>query len=733
VNFFQRKFSFVIIAGSLVLTLGVFCYGLKIISDLGDLRKSEAALFQKSQELDEHLSQFQRAMGFGGFIHNVKEYLIYRNPRQLFILEANVNELEDSITKLKQSFTTPESAQAIGVLGEFVSTIRGKLELLRSVQGQKADITNLNKMLGLETPETLSALVTLESLKNKYYHQAAGQVKSKIDEIVRDLFISGVLLPLLLALGGFLAWMLNQAITAKEQLEATRRQLINNQHLLEATGQMAKVGGWKVDAMTYQARWTSETHRIYGSPPDWEESLSFEKVTNFFPPPSRKIFESAMQEALANGKSFDLELPLVDAQGKERLVGLFCHPSSRESAEKLYIAIQDVTERKSLEERLRQSEKLDSIGRLAGGVAHDFNNMLGVIIGNAELAKMKAKKSASVEDNLEQILQAANRSRDITRQLLAFARKQILTPKVLDLNASLEGMLKMLRNLLGENIDLSWNPKENLWPVRIDPSQLDQVLANLCINARDAIADVGKMTIETDAVSLDEDYCKNHQGFIPGDYTMFAVSDNGCGMDRETQKNIFEPFFTTKKFGEGTGLGMATIHGIVKQSNGFISVYSEPDQGTTFKIYLPRCVEEIVVEKEETVNEVPMGHGETVMLVEDEAAIMKLVKTILEDLGYSVLAANSPEEAITLAESHPDEIQLLLTDVVMPGMNGRDLAKQVRDIHPEMKALYMSGYTDTANVIAHHGVLDEGINFIQKPFSRLDLSIHVREILDSNA
>jgi len=401
------------------------------------------------------------------------------------------------------------------------------------------------------------------------------------------------------------------------------------------------------------------------------------------------------------------------------------------------VFLRDISERvekekrqQVLEEQLYQSQKIESLGRLAGGVAHDYNNMLSVIIGNVDLARLRLERSASVEENLEQILQAAIRSSDITRQLLAFARKQIINPKVLDLNASVEGMLKMLRNLLGENLELSWQPKVGLWPVRMDPSQLDQILANLCINARDAIADIGKMTIETDTVSLDEAYCKDHPGFVPGDFALLAVSDNGCGMDKDTLDNIFEPFFTTKQTGEGTGLGMATVYGIVKQSSGFINVYSEPGQGTTFKIYLPRSEEEHVVVQDRAGIEVLKGQGETVLLVEDEVAIVRLATAMLEDLGYRVVTADTPAQALRLAEIHQGDIQLLLTDVVMPGMNGRELATQVQTIYPRLKILYMSGYT--ANAIAHHGILGDGINYIQKPFSRTDLSIRVREVLGSD-
>lgn len=390
-----------------------------------------------------------------------------------------------------------------------------------------------------------------------------------------------------------------------------------------------------------------------------------------------------------------------------------------------------LSEHTHLEEQLRQSQKMEAIGKLAGGVAHDYNNMLAVIIGNVELAKIKAKRFDSVEAHLEQILHAAMRSSEITSQLLTFARKQIINPKILNLNVVLEDMLKMLRNLLGENIELAWQPKENLWPVKIDESQLNQVLANLCVNARDAIVDVGKLTIETGTAIFDQEYCKLHPDFIPGDFVMFAVSDNGCGMDSETKDKIFEPFYTTKGVGEGTGLGLATVYGIVKQSNGFINVYSELDQGTIFKIYLPRCLGEEVLPQEAVPNEVQMGHGETVLLVEDEKAIITVITTILEDLNYKVLAFNSPTEALRRVEAHQGEIQLLLTDVVMPNMNGRDLAKQIQDIQPNVKILYMSGYT--ANVIAHHGVLDEGINFIQKPFSQSDLSLRIREALGSRS
>ncbi len=397
---------------------------------------------------------------------------------------------------------------------------------------------------------------------------------------------------------------------------------------------------------------------------------------------------------------------------------------------RVYGIARDITETLVLEKQLQQAQKMESIGRLAGGVAHDFNNMLSVIIGHAELVLEELDPDSSISERLKEIKRAGERSADLTRQLLAFARKQTISPKIIDLNKNIEGILKMLKRLIGEDIELSWIPCKGVWPVKIDPSQVDQILANLCVNSRDAISKMGKITIETDTVMLDENYCSNNSGFISGEYVLLAVSDNGSGMDSETLANIFEPFFTTKESGQGTGLGLAMVYGAVKQNHGFINVYSEPDQGTTVKIYLPRHqAKEGSLTEEVRSNPVEKGH-ETILLVEDEPAILNMTNTMLGRLGYIVLAANTPGEAIRLAQDHAGEIHLLITDVVMPEMNGRDLAKNILSIFPNIRRLFMSGYT--ANVIAHHGVLDEGVNFINKPFSYKQLGTKVREVLDNN-
>lgn len=387
-------------------------------------------------------------------------------------------------------------------------------------------------------------------------------------------------------------------------------------------------------------------------------------------------------------------------------------------------------EKEEMKDQYRQVQKMESVGQLAGGVAHDFNNMLGVILGYTELALNKLDQNKPVFEDLQEIRKAANRSVSLTRQLLAFARRQIVSPKVLDLNENVEGMLKMLYRLIGEDIDLVWLPYSGLWPVNVDPAQIDQILANLCVNARDAIAGVGKMTIETGNVSFDKAFCVQYSGFIQGEFVQISVSDDGCGMDKETQNKIFEPFFTTKSMRQGTGLGLSTVYGIVKQNNGFISVYSEPGKGTTLKISLPRYIGEIEkMQKKYPVEQIRCGK-ETILLVEDEQDILKMITMMLELHGYTVLTANTPKEAIHIAGDYSSNIHLLLTDVIMPEMNGRDLAENMISIYKNLKCLYMSGYT--ANLIAHRSTLDAGVNFIQKPFTMQDLIVKVSKVLDSN-
>ncbi len=396
----------------------------------------------------------------------------------------------------------------------------------------------------------------------------------------------------------------------------------------------------------------------------------------------------------------------------------------------------DITDRKRIEEKKRkleakllQAQKLETIGQLAAGVAHDFNNLFGVILGYTELALDHADPASSLHDELEEIQKAAERSASLTRQLLGFARKQTIVPRVLDLNETVAGMLDMLGRLIGSNIDLVWEPGADLGWVKVDPSQIDQILVNLCINSRDAIADVGKITLSTRAAVLDASACDGHEGAFPGTYVLLVVSDNGCGMDAEMLTHIFEPFFTTKDLSQGAGLGLSTVYGIVRQNNGLVDIVSEPNKGTSILIYLPRnSAKSRPVSADADKMQFALVQ-ETILLVEDEAALLNMTRSMLERRGYRVLPAHSPAEAIELATEHVNTIDMLMTDVIMPDMGGRDLAAKILGIQPGLRCLFMSGHT--ADVLAQRGVLAEDVHFVQKPFSMKILAAKVREVLDS--
>ena len=391
-------------------------------------------------------------------------------------------------------------------------------------------------------------------------------------------------------------------------------------------------------------------------------------------------------------------------------------------------SIEDITERKLLEEQLMQSQKMEAVGQLAGGVAHDFNNMLTAINGYSELVFQKLRAGDPLRRDIIEIRKAGERAASLTRQLLAFSRKQVLQPKVIGLNSVVAEMEKMLRRLIGEDIELRTVLRAELGSIKADPGQIEQVIMNLAVNARDAMPDGGTLTIETQRVDLDEEYARQHVSVKSGPYIMMAVSDTGSGMDEQTQKRIFEPFFTTKRTGEGTGLGLSTVYGIVKQSGGNIWVYSEVGRGTTFKIYLPRIDKSAQEYKRRYEPDGFLKGTETILLAEDEEMLRKLACEVLKMHGYQVLEASNGGTALLACERHQGPIHLLISDIIMPEMNGDELAVRLGQIRPEMKVLYISGYTDDA--IAHHGILDSAIAFLQKPFTTKNLLRKVREVLD---
>jgi PAS domain S-box-containing protein len=415
-----------------------------------------------------------------------------------------------------------------------------------------------------------------------------------------------------------------------------------------------------------------------------------------------------------DGSIFPVELALSEAElpGRRTFTGV----------------LRDITERQRMEEQLRQAVKMEAVGRLAGGVAHDFNNTLTVITGYSRMLLERLDLPEEFQGEIEEIAQAADRAAELTSQLLIFSRRHAVHAQVVDLNRLVAGLEKMLRRLLGEDIELITTLRRGSGKIKVDPGHLEQVIVNLAVNARDAMPDGGCLTIETEEVELGENYVRRHVSSVPGRFIMLAISDNGRGMDAATRNRIFEPFFTTKERGKGTGLGLSTVYGIIKQSGGDIWVYSEPGKGTTFKIYLPVAVEPEGSSVQEAPVEGPPRGRETILLVEDEPSVRRLVHAILSQQGYRVLEAADPGSALRMCEENEGQIDMLLTDVVMPQMNGRELARQVAGIRPGLKILFVSGYTDT--VIAQHGVSALDGAFLQKPFTPESLARKVREVLD---
>jgi two-component system, cell cycle sensor histidine kinase and response regulator CckA len=389
--------------------------------------------------------------------------------------------------------------------------------------------------------------------------------------------------------------------------------------------------------------------------------------------------------------------------------------------------VSDISQRKTLEEQLMHAQKMEAVGRLAGGVAHDFNNMLTVINGYNRMILDELSAVDPLRSYAEEISHAAERAAGLTNQLLAFSRRQIMQPRVTSVNSIVEQTEKMLRRLIGEDIQLILSLSAEAGNIRADPNHIAQAIANLVVNARDAMPTGGRLTIETDNFFMDENYVRTHMGVQPGDFVMIAVSDNGVGMDAETRRHIFEPFFTTKERGKGTGLGLATVYGMIKQCGGDIWVYSEPGTGTTFKLYFPRVAEAASDGAAETAEKTKELATETILVVEDEKAVRELTCRMLRKMGYHILAAASGEEAIRIGRSHVGDVALLLTDVVMPNMSGRQVADALLGMRPGLRVLYLSGYTE--NTVVHHGVLDSAVDFLPKPFSREVLGQKIREIL----
>jgi len=513
-------------------------------------------------------------------------------------------------------------------------------------------------------------------------------------------------------------------ITERRRAE---RALLNTTDTLSALIQASPLAILAFDPAGKVTTWSAAAEQLFG----WRASEVVGLLLPAIAPDQQQTFQEH-HLAVLQGQSFiDLEVHWERRDGKPVILSLALAPlyGGLSEVRGVMVLAADLTERKKLESQLRQSQKMEAVGQLAGGVAHDFNNLLTAIIGYTSLL-LKASPAGQQREDLLEIDRAAASATELTQQLLAFSRRQMLQPTLLDLNAVLSDTMRMMGRLLGEHIELAILPDSGLGMVRADRGQIEQVIINLAVNARDAMEGGGKLILETRNVTLDRDYASHHPGAVEGEFVMLAVTDSGIGMSADIQARIFEPFFTTKERGKGTGLGLSTAYGIIKQSGGTIYVYSEPDRGTTFKIYLPR----VMAAQSPTIlpallKPASVRGAETVLVVEDEEGVRSLTCRVLRTYGYTVLEAENGGEALLIAEQHPAPIHILLTDVVLPRMSGRKLAERLVRASSKLRVLYMSGYTDGS--IVNHGALEPGTSFIQKPFTPEGLTQKLREVLDS--
>lgn len=547
----------------------------------------------------------------------------------------------------------------------------------------------------------------------------------------RILWVIGVAVGMLVLAGGAILLLRRQVRAKTRHLVRANEELHKADAVLRAAQRLARVGGWEWDVAHKVATWTDETYRIHGfGPDDVAPGSHLERSLACYEPAARELVRAAFERCCERGDAYDLEVPFRNAAGERLWVRTNAEAvrDDRGTIVKIVGNIMDVTERRALEEQLRQSQKMEAIGKLAGGVAHDFNNMLTVILSYGELARRRAEAGQPVREELVEVVSAGERAAALTRQLLAFSRKQVLKVEPVDLNRIVARADKMLKRLVGEHIDLQVTLAPALGVTLADPSQLEQVVMNLVVNARDAMPGGGRLLLETANVDVDDAHDARHLGVPPGHYVRLTVTDSGCGMDAQTQSRIFEPFFTTKEPDQGTGLGLSTVYGIVKQSGGHIRVDSEPGRGTTFDIYVPRDPTATVHDEPTTPALAPTGGTETILVVEDDEAVRELAVRILRTAGYTVLEAPSGELAVAECEHHHGVIHLLLTDVVMPKMDGQALATRLAPIRPKMRVLFMSGYSDTA--IEQHGELRAGARLLPKPFTVESLTRQVRDTLD---
>ncbi len=724
----NRMIRNIIISLTIIISISFTFYGKKLLDNLQQLRISEIDLFTESQMLNQDFSNFQRALGFGGFIHNIKEYLLHRKPTQLIILEANVEEIEYSYNNLKAFYKDNESKQALDSLDQFIQEIHNSYNILK--QPENRDLTSqvLNRLLDLESPETLSTLVTLETFKDNYNRRALNNIQASIEHIVSTLLLASILIPMILLIGIYLTYLLNQSYKTSQELESSRLQLLESEEWLEATGRTAKVGGWVLKATSNAVIWTKETYNIFDR--SNMTKITLEEFLTHFPEDNRKKLLNCLDRAFIDGAAFELELPYVKIHGDLGFVHIICSPHKEQNRViSLQGTVQDITERKLLEEQLQQAHKMEAIGILAGGIAHDFNNMLSGIMSASQLILLHDRNPHSKSRKyVDIIIEASTRAADLTAQLLNFSGKIILKKTRIDIFNIIDSVLEIMRRTIDKNIIFLVEKDMEQCLVFGDQTSLQNAIMNLCINSSHAMPEGGKLNILVKRVHLNSGiFDSTTFNLNEGDYCELIIKDTGFGISKDYIANIFDPFFTTKEIGKGTGLGLASVYKTIIDHHGSIVVESEIGIGTEFRILIP-CVDgEYKIEHKE--NHVIRGTG-LILIVDDEKILRETSRSIIEDLGYSVLLAADGEEAVKIFKKRHSEIALVLLDMIMPRLRGNEVFYRLKEADENCKVIISSGYTDNE---IYDELKQAGISgFIHKPYKRYELSQLMHSVLNDN-
>lgn len=732
-RFVEQHIRLIIIGLSVAITLCMFMYGNMIIKDLRQLQASEVALFTESRNLDQKFREFQRALGFGGFIHNVKEYLFNRDSTRKRILEANIQELETVYSALKGYFTKFESAGALEKIDHFVSLIRQKYQLMIASENQHLSPSELNILLDIEAPEILSAIITLESLKDSYSKKETRNIKANIDGLVFDLLLAAVLLPITLFVGIYLAWLLNLEIRTKKELENARQ-------LLSASEERFRLH-YENTPMAYQS--LDFNGYFLEVNPAWLETMGYTKdevigksFGDFLLPELKDHFKYNFPRFKDKGEVLGVEFEMVKKDASIIIVrynGRIGYDNDG-NFKQTHCTFQDITdirkteeEKEQLEERLRQAQKMEAIGTLAGGIAHDFNNILGAILGYAEMVQEDCPKRSTMRSDIDRVIEASNRAKELVKQILTFSRQAETELMPVQCGMILSETIKLLRSSLPTTIRIEQNiNNRDTCVVLADPTCIHQVTMNLCTNAYHAMEKTGgTLSIFLKKVDFDTDDLLNQPHAQAGSYVHLSVGDTGIGIVPMTMEKIFDPYFTTKETGKGTGMGLAIVHGIVKSYGGFISCNSTLAKGTVFDVFIP--VHEVATLPHEE-SELPVELGsERILFIDDEEMLVEMGRTMLERLGYRVTVRTNSIDALATFQNQPDFFDLVITDQTMPGMTGSDLSRRILQIRPDIPIILCTGYS---NLISEEQAQSLGIKgFAMKPLSKKEIAKLIRKVL----